>query len=161
MARHELLTDQEMADLREIDVLLDEANKHALEGDGHCKSSEGYVAVSFGNHWERDPEEPRKPAKVEVYSYRLGPHRMHYFDSTTQALEIVRQWHRCEMAFDYGMERHVDGYEREVDLYMELEEQRRVDMEEGMRRFEEEMERGEVAVYTFGGVEDEGDSSPF
>jgi hypothetical protein len=150
MTRHELLTDQEMADLREIDVLLDEANDHALKGDGHCKSSEGHVSVSFGNHWERDTEETRKPAKVEIYSYRLGPHRSHYFDDTAQALEIVRQWHRREMAYDYDTHTLADDSESEPDLYLALEQKRQEEMDEGMRRFEEAMESGAVKVYTFG-----------
>jgi len=149
MGRHELLTEQEIADLKEIDVLLDEANRHALEGDSHCKSSEGYISVSFGNHWERHEDEPRKPATVEVYSYRLGPHRSHYFDSTAQALEVVRQWHRREMAFDYGSSEYAVGFVREPDMYLALEEQRRKDMEEGMRRFEADIESG--AVQVFGG----------
>ena len=42
--RHELITADELSDLREIDRLLDEANRHSLEGDGHCKSGEGYVS---------------------------------------------------------------------------------------------------------------------
>lgn len=137
MYRHELITEQEMSDLREIDILLDEANTHSLARDGYCKSSEGYVSVSFGNHWERHPDEPRKPIHVEVYSYLLGPHRSHYFDSTTQALEVVRQWHRREMG-DTG----------EPDLYLALEEKRRQEMVEGMRRFEESIEAGEVQVFT-------------
>lgn len=161
MARHELLTEQEMADLREIDRLLHEANSHSLAGDGHCKSSEGYVSVSFGTHWERHPDEPRKPAKVEVYSYILGPHRSHYFDNTAQALDVVRQWHRREMAYDYGTESHVTGYVQEEDLYLAIEAQRTREMEEGMRRFEEAMERGEVAVYTFGPEATDDGSAPF
>lgn len=137
MTRHELITEQEMSHLREIDVLLDEANAHSLARDGHCKSSEGYVSVSFGNHWERHPDEPRKPVHVEVYSYLLGPHRSHYFDSTAQALEVVRQWHRREM-----------GHADEPDLYLALEEKRQQEMVDGMRRFEEAIEAGEVEVFT-------------
>lgn len=126
-----------MSDLREIDVLLSEANTHAMTlGDGGWKSSEGHVSVSFGNHWERDPEEPRQPVKVEVYSYLLGPHRSHYFDSTAQALEVVKQWHRVEMAFDYAT------YERsgsdEPDLYLEIERKRREHMDAAMRQFDED-----------------------
>ena len=133
--RHELITEQEMSDLREIDVLLDEANTHAMTlGDGGWKSSEGHVSVSFGNHWERDPDEPRQPAKVEVYSYLLGPHRSHYFDSTAQALEVVKQWHRSEMSFDYATE--VEG-SSEPDLYLEIERQRSEDMAEAFRHFDE------------------------
>ena len=138
MTRHELLTDQEMADLRAIDVLLDEANTHAMTlGDGGWKSSEGYLSVSFGNHWERDTGEDRKPAQVEVYSYLLGPHRSHYFDSTAQALDVVKQWHLRELAYDYST--HTYNGPAELDPYLVIEEERRIAMDEAMRRFEEEM----------------------
>lgn len=140
MTRHELVTEQEMTDLREIDVLMDEANTHAMTlGDGGWKSSEGHVSIGFGNHWDRDPEEPRKPITVEVYSYLLGPHRSHFFDNTTEALEVVRQWHRNEMAYDYTTEDWDDGA-REPDLYSQLEQKRREEADALFRAMDALME---------------------
>lgn len=138
MTRHELLTEQEMADLRQIDVLLNEANTHAMTlGDGGWKSSEGHISVSFGNHWERDPSEPRKPVEVTVYSYLLGPHRSHYFDSTAQALDVVKQWHTRELAYDYTTDTYSGP--SELDPYLVLEQERHSAMDEASRRFDEEM----------------------
>lgn len=132
MVRHELLTEQELDDLRQIDVLLDEANAHALARDGYCKSAEGNISVDFGNHWDRDPDEPRILAKVVIYSYRLGPHRQHYFDSTAQALEVVKQWHHREMSCGE------EGWGSEPDLYLEIEQKREEEMAAMFRAYEEE-----------------------
>ena len=148
--RHELLTEQEESDLREIDALLHEANEHSLAEDSHCKSSDGHVSVSFGNHWERHPDSPRKPVSVEIYSYLLGPHRSHHFDTTAQALDIVRQWHRREMS---------SGVWQEPDAYLALESERRRELEESMRRFEEEM--GDDGFSRFEGESEELDHQGF
>lgn len=85
-------TEQEAADLNEIARLLDEAYTHYFAtSDGYCKSSEGYVSVSFGNFFDR--RQGIRKRHVEVYSYVLGPSRMHDFDSIEEALETVREWH--------------------------------------------------------------------
>ena len=98
-----MFTEQEKQNLKEITRLLDEGLKHYLTYEGHCKSSEGYVGVTFslGNSWERF-EEPVKPhiSNVSVYSYALGPHRSHDFETIEEALEAVREWHEAEMSFD-------------------------------------------------------------
>lgn len=140
MSRHPLITPEELADLAEIDRLLDEANAHSLAMDGHCKSSEGHVEVGFGNHWDRNPEEARKPVTVSIYSYLLGPHRSHYFDNTTQALEVVRQWHHREMTDDHDTD--------EEDLYLRIERERREEFERGYAEFEKAMEDGAVQVFS-------------
>lgn len=95
--RHELLTSEELDMLTEIDFLLDEANAHALADDGHCKSSEGYLEVNFGNHWDRRPEDERRKPGVSIFAYLLGPTRGHSFDTIEQALDTVRVWHYNEM----------------------------------------------------------------
>lgn len=98
-----MFTEQEKQNLKEITRLLDEGLKHYLTYEGHCKSGEGYVGVTFslGNSWERF-EEPVKPhiSNVSVYSYALGPHRNHDFETIEEALEAVREWHEAEMSFD-------------------------------------------------------------
>ena len=102
-----LISEQDIANLTEIQRLLDEGLKHYLTYEGHCKSSEGYVSieVSFGTSWDRFDAAERgttvKPKyNVNVYSYVLGPHRSHDFDYPEDALEAVREWHAAEMAFD-------------------------------------------------------------
>lgn len=92
-----LLTPEELSDLEEINRLLHEANEHSLKRDGHCKSAEGAISLHFGNHWDRLDEADRRSPAVSIYSYLLGPHRNHDFDSIQEALEAVRVWHRDEM----------------------------------------------------------------
>jgi hypothetical protein len=99
-----LISEQDIANLYEIQRLLDEGLAHYLTYESHCKSSEGYVSieVSFGTSWDRrDAGGPVKPRyNVNVYSYALGPHRSHDFDYPEDALEAVKEWHAAEMAFD-------------------------------------------------------------
>lgn len=92
-----LLTQQDLDNLTEIQNLLDEGLEHYLSYESHCKSSEGAVSVSLSNSWDR--RDGSNPITVEVYSYALGPSRMHYFDSTQEALEEVRKWHKQEMEY--------------------------------------------------------------
>lgn len=142
--RHPLITPEELADLAEIDRLLDEANAHAMSQDGAAwKPDEGHVSISFGNHWDRDPDEPRKPVAVSIYSYLLGPYRSHDFDNTAQALEVVRQWHRREMAYNYETGEFGTG---EEDLYLKIERERREEFERGYAEFERMMENGDAFV---------------
>lgn len=95
-----LLHPDESKDLEELIALLDEAYRHYFaSGDGHCKSSEGHVEVSFGNYFDR--EDGKRVRRVEVYSYVLGPSRGHQFDSIGDALSAVRDWHEAEMNYDY------------------------------------------------------------
>lgn len=81
----------------EIQRLHDEALRHALVRDGCHKSSEGVVEITFGDAFARDFQPSVEPESVGVYSYVLGPSRMHYFDSVDEALSAVREWHRAEM----------------------------------------------------------------
>lgn len=93
-----LLTQDDLDKLAEIQNLLDEGLAHYFTYDGHCKSSEGHVSVSFDNSFRR--MDGTNKLTVEVYSYVLGPHRSHDFDSVDEALEAVREWHAREMAYD-------------------------------------------------------------
>jgi hypothetical protein len=91
--------------LIEMQRLLDEAYDHYFSrGGSHCKSQEGYIALHFNNYHDRkggtyfhkEPE-PFRIARVDVYSYVLGPVRMHVFTSVQEALDEVRKWHDEEM----------------------------------------------------------------
>ena len=88
--------------LLKIRTLLKEAYDYYFQhSDGHCKSSEGHISLDFGNYWE-DKECELKITGVQIYSYVLGPDRLHYFKSLDNALESVVQWHREQMNTDYN-----------------------------------------------------------
>lgn len=91
------LTREDIEKLEKIQDLLDEGLAHYLTYDSHCKSSEGYVSVSFGNSWER--RDGKSPIRVNIYSYVLAPNRSNDFDSIDEALEAVIEWHAEEMAY--------------------------------------------------------------
>lgn len=98
------ITDQEMGDLQEIRRLLDEAyDNYFAKSDGYSKPEEGRVWVQFPNYSERKNGESGVKGVV-VYSYVLGPSRLHNFESTRDALDAVRAWHEEEMNHDYSEE---------------------------------------------------------
>ena len=100
-----MITEQEAADLFEIRRLLDEAYDHYFaNSDGHCKSSEGHIALNYSNYFERKDGAGLEVKSVEIYSYVFGPNRNHFFKSTAEALETVKQWHEGEMQEDYDEE---------------------------------------------------------
>lgn len=99
---------REMEKLAELTALLDEALRHALQYDSHCKSSENAISLDFGHYWNRNPDGGigllGAPA-VSIYSYVLnlkGGGRQHFYDSIDEALADVRRAHREEMEHDYS-----------------------------------------------------------
>lgn len=73
--------------------------------DGYCKSAEGLIQVTFAfpNYFELRDDETLEKGKsdfcqIEVYSYCLGPNRMHEFTGKTfeeayeKAKEAVDSW---------------------------------------------------------------------
>jgi hypothetical protein len=79
--------------------LLDEAYDHYFEcGDGYCKTSEGYVSVSVGNHWDRKKPADDQDVRVNIHSSVFGSGVSHEFDSVGEALAAVESWHAEEMA---------------------------------------------------------------
>ncbi|MFJ3084414.1 hypothetical protein ACIPJG_32310 [Streptomyces halstedii] len=100
-----MISEREAKDLSKIQRLLDEAYDHYFRySDGYCKSSEGHIALNFNHYFERSAGEVPGIKSVEVYSYVLGPHRSHYFDSTAEALVAVKLWHEKEMQETYEEE---------------------------------------------------------
>lgn len=92
------ITIDERRDLHEIYRLLDEAYRHYFEhSDGYCKLDEGLVEITFNNYFDREGGAPFRIKAVNIFSYVLGPSRMHTFTSTSQALAAVQQWHAQEM----------------------------------------------------------------
>lgn len=96
--------------LTEISRLLDEAYKHYFEYEGHCKSSEGFISVEYGNYFERADNPTELDIKgVYIYSYVFCKDgRSQDFSSIDEALETVREWHREEMSYDYQSEEAVE-----------------------------------------------------
>lgn len=105
-----MLTDEEKKDIQEIHRLLKEAYDYYFTTaiHPHTKSAEGTITVDLGNYWERNEAEEKETAswvkQVTVYSYLFAPHRSHYFKTTTEALDAVREWHREAMATDWSKE---------------------------------------------------------
>jgi hypothetical protein len=98
--------------LKKIRQLLREAYDHYFEfSDGHCKSSEGYIGLDFGDYWS-DKNCELKITGVQIYSYVLGSSRLHYFKNIDEALETVIQWHSDQMNTDYNEygEPEIGGY---------------------------------------------------
>ena len=95
--------------LLEIRKLLKEAYDHVFHNDPDCghKSQEGHISVEFGNYWE-DKECQMKITSVNIYSYVFGNSRSHYYDTVDEALEVVKRWHKEEMATDYEEQRRLE-----------------------------------------------------
>lgn len=108
------------AKLREIHELLDEAYAHYFEYEGHCKSSEGFISVEFGNLWDRK-DNGLTITNVHIYSYVFCKEgRSQNFDSLDDALETVRAWHAEEMAYDYSAPDEVAAREEADQLAAEF-----------------------------------------
>lgn len=88
--------------LQEISRLLDEAYTHYFTYEGHCKSSEGFISIEYGNLWDRQDNPLQLPIKnVHIYSYVFCTEgRSQDFDTLDEALETVRGWHAREMEYD-------------------------------------------------------------
>ena len=81
--------------LRELLHDLHKAWETDTNRDGHHKSQEGLVEVTYiyPNWFEAEDyltDEPQ--VMISVYSYLFGPSRMHDFDSFDEAIETVREW---------------------------------------------------------------------
>ena len=87
----------------ELVRLLDEAYAHYFRTGGDaCKSSDGYVSLSYGTFMDRVDDDGfltgvGSPA-VEIYSYVFGEGRHHYFDSIDEAYDVVSVWYEREMS---------------------------------------------------------------
>lgn len=92
-----LLSVEDIAKLEEIRYLHDTALARSLKRDGHSKSSEGSLTIELGTYWARADGDNPKPG-VSLYSYVLGPSRMHHFGTIDRALETVRGWYATEMS---------------------------------------------------------------
>lgn len=105
------MTPEDYTKLEEIHKLLEEAYDHYFQYEGHCKSSEAHIDISYGNLWDRR-EEGLKIKYVDIYSYVFCEEgRSQIFDSLDDALETVRGWHKKEMAYDYESAEAVEARE--------------------------------------------------
>jgi hypothetical protein len=97
------VTPDEFSKVQEISRLLREAYDHYFEYEGHCKSSEGQIDISYGNLWEREDPNELKVESIYIYSYVFcRGERSKTWDTIDEALEEVRGWHAEEMAYDYN-----------------------------------------------------------
>lgn len=96
------MTTTDIEKLQEISRLLDEAYTHYFTYEGHCKSSEGFISIEYGNLWDRRDNPLELPIKnVHIYSYVFCEQgRSQDFDTLDDALETVREWHAREMEYD-------------------------------------------------------------
>lgn len=104
----------DQAALMEISRLLEEAYTHYFSYEGHCKSSEGYICLEYGNLWERreNPAGEMPIKNVHIYSYVFCEQgRSEDFETLDDALETVRKWHATEMAYDYNAPEEVEHRE--------------------------------------------------
>lgn len=98
--------------IAEIHRLLKEAYDHYFaHSDGYCKSGEGSVWVEWPTYFAM--REGATEPTVGVYSYVLGPSRVHEFRNIDDALEAVREWHAAEMVRTY--EEHGEGLDQSPD----------------------------------------------
>lgn len=134
-----MLTNEHIEKLHEIERLIDEAYDDYItrDPDTYHKSSEGHIEVSLGNYFERSDEDRTVEPSISIYSYVLGPHRSHDFDSFDQALETVRVWHRNQLntVYDAGGGWYVK--DEQPDPYIELENKRHREREEFFRYMDE------------------------
>jgi len=83
----------------EIVHLHDLAMTRAVARDGHSKTSEGHLSLSFGNYWNRIGEDAdAPPVGVSLYAYVVGDGRSHHFGTIDRALETVRYWYARELS---------------------------------------------------------------
>ena len=97
-----VITAEDLAKVEEIRWLHDTAIKRALARDGHSKSGEGLISLSFGTYWGRldDDGNPtvKQDVEVSIYAYVIGTNRSHNFATIDRALETVRVWYANEMS---------------------------------------------------------------
>ena len=97
------MTPEEFFKVQEISRLLKEAYDHYFEYEGHCKSAEGRIEISYGNLWERGDSHELKVESIYIYYYVFcRGERSKTWDTIDDALEEVRGWHAEEMAYDYN-----------------------------------------------------------
>ncbi len=97
------MTPYQLEILAEIRRLLNEAyDDYFKRGDGYCKSSEGYIEVRYPTYFDRHKYEPNTASSIGIYSYVLGPSRMHDFDTFDEAVMAVKQWHDEQLAAEPG-----------------------------------------------------------
>jgi hypothetical protein len=102
-----IVTVWEQADIVEMQFMLDEAYNHwAKNPASGAKEAEGRISLHFNTTHDRRAGSSLRVVQVDVYSYALGPGRLHSFDSTAAALEEVRKWYEEEMRSTVETEVH-------------------------------------------------------
>jgi hypothetical protein len=105
-----MITEQDLANIKEITRLHDEAFWHLHQYDGHAKSSDGAISIEigFGNVWERNESPVTPRVGVAIYSYVVASdtpsypnfgQRNHYFETVEEALQVMKEWHAEAMSY--------------------------------------------------------------
>lgn len=93
------MTPDQLEILGEIRRFLKEAyDDYFKRGDGHCKSSEGYIEVRYPTYFDAKDYPDGAAKSLGIFSYVLGPSRMHDFKNFEDALATVKQWHDDQLA---------------------------------------------------------------
>lgn len=93
------MTPRQLKALVEIRRLLKEAyDDYFARGDGYHKASEGYVEVGYPRYFDFAEYPDGAAKRVSIYSYVLGPQRMHEFADFDEALAEVKKWHAEQLA---------------------------------------------------------------
>jgi len=95
------MDEDEIANLRELTLLLDLAYLHHFKGAGgraKYRSAEATVRLEFGNFWYRKKNPTEQPAgpeieSVVVYSSVFSAATVSYFDTLEEALGVVHGWY--------------------------------------------------------------------
>lgn len=99
-----LISESDVAKLREITRLHDEAFWHYHKYDGHAKISDGavHVDVRLGTVWDRETGPVEPEITVSIYSYVVATSgdRNHEFESVDEALAAMVEWHAEAMAYN-------------------------------------------------------------
>lgn len=115
------MTEEQLEDFVKIRNLLKRGYDHYFElSEGYCKSGEGAIEVYYGNYF--DSQDSIEATGIGIYSYVLGPSRMHHWfrtedssmigqsnyhtkwvteDPIKEALSTVTEWVREEMEDDH------------------------------------------------------------
>lgn len=105
-----IISQVDIDNISEITKLHDEAFWHLHQFDGHAKSGDGSVSIEigFGTVWDRQDETAVMTLGVSIYSYVVATEtplypnfgqRNHWFESTSQALDVMKEWHAKALAY--------------------------------------------------------------
>ena len=88
-------------------------------GDGCTKSSDGYIGIKYPPHWH-DGWERDEATGIEIYSYSLGPSRMHEWHKSDKPEEVARSDYRFKYCADPFAQALADVKEWQRELRVDI-----------------------------------------